>query len=84
MYAGQVMDDAVDLVAVPRQKGSRRDPALLNTLGSAKDPRKMHRTQSNGLAPAVPQLASPTHLGRNGLQHSAETPQVPQWTNNRG
>jgi len=83
MYAGQVMDDAVDLVAVPRQKGSRRDPALLNTPGSAKDPRKMHRTQSNGLAPAVPQLASPTHLGRNGLQHSAETPQVPQWTNNR-
>ena len=83
MYAGQVVDDAVDLVAVPRQKGSRRDPALSHASGSAKDPRRMHRTQSNGFAPAAPQLASPTHLGRNGLQHSAETPQVPQWTNNR-
>ena len=83
MYAGQDLDDAVDLVAVPRQKGPRRDPALSHASGSAKDPRRMHRTQSNDFAPAVAQLASPTHLGRNGLQHSAETPQVPQWTNNR-
>ena len=82
MYAGQVINDAVDLAAVPRQKGPQRDPALSNALGSAKDPRRM-QTQSKAFAPAVAQSASPTHLGRNGLQHSAETPQVPQWTNNR-
>ena len=83
MYAGQGIDDSVDLVAVPRQKGPRRDPALSHAVGPAKDPRRMHRMQSNGFAPVVAQLATPTHLGRNGLQHSAETPQVPQWTNNR-
>jgi len=79
MYAGQ----DIDFVAVPWQKGARRDAALSHAVGSAKDPRGMHKTQSNGFAPAVAQLASSTHLGRNGLQHSAETPQVPQWTNNR-
>ncbi|KAL0034221.1 hypothetical protein WJX77_004006 [Trebouxia sp. C0004] len=55
-------------------------PQAHHEAGPAKDPRRM---QSNGFAPAVAQLASPTHLGRNGLQPSAETPQVPQWTNNR-
>lgn len=83
LYDGQVIDDAADFAAGPRQKGSQRDPALSPAVGTAKDPRRMHRMQSNCFAPAVGQLASPTHLGRNGLQHSAETPQVPQWTNNR-
>lgn len=69
----------VDLVALPRQTGY----PLSQTVGGPKDPRRVHRVPSKESRPVVAQSAHTAHLGRHGLQHSAETPQVPEWTNNR-
>lgn len=69
----------VDLVALPRQTGY----PLSQTVGGPKDPRRVHRVPSEESRPVVAQSAHTAHLGRHGLQHSAETPQVPEWTNNR-
>ena len=74
----------VDVETLPRQAGRQVGPGPPLHAGPPTDHWKLRQTRSDeSAAPHVPQLASPTYLGRNGLQHSAEAPQVPLWTNNR-
>lgn len=89
-HVSQHRDPALlDVVPVSRRTGHHYSAVSSDQqVPTPADPRKGLRNslQEQGddfAGPPVVQLGSSKHLGRYPLQHTAETPEVPLWTNNR-